>query len=207
MKICVCGWYFDDNVYSSLWRLHQKYPVFIIAHKEHDSLKDYDLPYEVVENKGMEWGAYSHYVKNVWDGDSVLFMHDDIRIKPIVIDYAISPGELVFNRLAEIEHDQAYVFQNRREDILNYGQHGRMLFLSERLLTMLKPYGLPYDDKNELYCNYGTNAAYAAFTEIQARRPGWSLLKKVYAPNLDFGYRGKFDDPKKIFQIGLEQQI
>jgi hypothetical protein len=207
MKICVCGWYFDDNLYASLWRINQKHPVFIVAHKDSEMLKSCDLPYEVIENTGLEWGAYNHYIKNVWDGDAVLFMHDDIRIKPVVVDYVISPGESVFNVLAKIEHDQAYVFQDRREDVLNYGQHGRMVFLSERLVTLLHPYGLPSDTKNEYHYNHGTNAAYAAFIEIQRKRPGWALLKKVYAPNLDFGYRGKFGDPKKVFQIGLEQRI
>lgn len=198
MKICICGWYFNDYVYSSLLIVNHKHPVFIVAHKDHESLKNYGLPYEVIENKGFEWGAYSHYIKNVWDGsDSVLFMHDDILIKSLVQQYEIRQGELVFDYLASIQHDQAYIFQDRREDVYNYGQHGRMVLLSERLLTMLKPYGLPSD----------TNTANSVFKEIQEKRPGWSLLKKVYAPNIEFGYKGKFRDPNKVFEVNAECRI
>lgn len=206
MKICVCGWYFNDDLYASLWRIQEKYPVFIVAHRDDEFLANCDLPYVVIENTGLEWGAYDYYLQNVWDGDPVLFMHDDHRLLPIMRDFELQPPEMVFDKLACIQHDQAYIFRDRREDVINYGQHGRMLFCSQRLLLLLKTRGgFPYDRGNVKYDNYGTNASRELFSEIQAQRPGWSLLTKVYAPSIDMGYRGQFADQKKIFMVNLEK--
>jgi len=218
MKICVCGWYFNEKFYASLWRVNHKYPVFIMAHKDHEMLKICDLPYMVIENKGLEWGAYNHYIKNIWDEkDSVLFMHDDMDLLPFVKNYEITPSELVFNFLSEISSDQAYIFQNRREDVLNYGRHGRMIFMSERLLFLLKKdKDLPFDHNNNGYVgegekpenvkfhNFGIMAIDEKFKEIQEQRPGWKLQQKLYFPSIDMGYRGKFGQQKKSFMSWLE---
>jgi len=218
MKIAVCGWYFHEKLYASLWRVNQKYPVFIIAHGDHELLKICDLPYMVKENKGLEWGAYNYYIKNIWDeNDSVLFMHDDMELLPFVKDYEIIPPEFVFNFLSKIECDQAYIFQTRRDEVLNFGHHGRMVFMSERLLRILKRQGdLPFDKNNEGYTgqdrkpenvkfhNYGIMAIDEKFREIQESRPGWKLLQKIYAPSIDMGYRGKFGNQKRSIMSHLE---
>jgi len=221
MKITVCGWYFDDNFYASLWKVKEKYPVFIVAHRDGDELKTFDLPYVVTENIGLEWGAYNHFLMNIWDGnDSILFMHDDIRFNPVVKNYEIMPGELVFNYLAEINFDHSYIFQNRKEEILNYGQHGRVVLISERLLHLVKKErGFAYDKENQGYLgngeksektkyhNYGINRVTEKLKEIQERRPGWKLLQKVYAPNMDMGYRGKYGAPKMAMLDALGMKI
>ncbi len=39
------------------------------------------LKYTIIENIGLEYGAYDWYIKNIWDSKSdVFFMHDDIYI-------------------------------------------------------------------------------------------------------------------------------
>lgn len=199
MRICVCGWYFDDEFYSSLWRVnhtsngHIKYPVFVIAHRDDDLLANCDLPYLIEENSGLEWGAYSQYLSKIWDGhDSVLFMHDDLKLLPLVIDNEAKPGELVFNKLAEIQFDQAYIFQNRMEDVINYGRHGRMVYFSERLLRLIK-------SRKDFPWHKGKEEVYLALKEIQTLNPEWMMLKKVYAANIDMGYEGKFGGPKEQF--------
>ena len=221
MKIAVCGWYFDEDLYASLWRLNEKYPVFIIAHREDELLKYCDLPWILTDNFGLEWGAYNHYIRYIWDGnDSVLFMHDDIKLQPIIQNYEIKPGELAFNYLSQIEYDQSYIFQNRREDVLNFGQHGRMVFMSERLLKLLKKDGdLPFDKKNSGYTgeinkpkdvefyNYGIKKVNEKFKDLQQRRPGWLLLRKVYVPSIDMGYRGKFGNQKESFMSHLGMSL
>ena len=205
MKICVCGWYFNDEFYSSLWRLNcsralggSRYPVFIIAHKDSESLGNYDLPYSVEENIGLEWGAYGQYLKKIWDGkDSVLFMHDDIKLLPLVVENEIKPGELIFDKLAKIQFDQAYVFQNRMEDVANYGRHGRMVYFSERLLRLIQ-------SKKDFPWESGKEKVYFMLKYIQEWNPDWTLFKKVYFPNVEMAYEGSFGKLKeKIINEGL----
>ena len=221
MKIVICGWYFDDDFYQSIWIVKEKYPVFIVAHRENELLDHCDLDYIVIENKGLEWGAYNHFLMKVWDGnDSVLFMHDDLKFNPIIQDYEIKPGEIVFRFLGKIQHDHAYIFQNRREEVLNFGNHGRMVIMSERLLHLIKKEnGFPFDHNNKGYTgdgekpkktefhNYGIMAVSAKLKEIQQRRPGWTLMQKVYTPNIDMGYRGKFNNQKETFLDNLSMKI
>jgi len=200
MRICVVGWYFDDELYSSLWRVNHyrgftdiKYPVFIIAHRNNDLIANCDLPCLLEENVGLEWGAYNQYLTKVWDGnDSVLFMHDDIKFLPLIIGDEIKPGELVFDKLAAIQFDHAYIFQSRMEDVVNYGRHGRMVYFSERLLRLIK-------SEKDFPWLKGKEDVYLALKKIQNINPEWSLLKKVYVPNVDMGYEGKFGKYKLQF--------
>jgi len=217
VRICVVGWYFDDDFYSSLWRVNSPhayknvtYPVFVIAHRDDEFLHNCDLPYLLQENIGLEWGAYNQYLMKIWDGnESVLFMHDDIKLLPLVTDDGVVPGELVFNKLAEIKYDHVYIFQNRIEDVLNYGMHGRMVYFSERVLRLFKSQGgFLYDGMNKGYIgegkkpddvqpyNYGIHGNNEILKKFQEINPEWSLLKKVYFPSIEMGYRGKFEKEK-----------
>lgn len=198
MRIAIAGWYFLDDFYASLWRVHEKYPVFIVAHRENNALANFDLPFIITPNEGLEWGAYNDYLMRIWSGDNVLFCHDDMEFVPVLsADYTIPQSESVFNRLADIPYDHAYVFQDRKEDVINCGKHGRMVYMSERLLKLIRSEGgFPYGKEGEDY-NQGITATHAKLEEIQARHPEWSLLQKVYFPNINMGYRGEFGKGKE----------
>jgi SAM-dependent methyltransferase len=205
VNICVCGWYLEqfDDFYMSLHRLKSRFPVHVVSNKESDYLKEIDLPYTVRENAGLEWGAYNYYLMNIWNGeDSVLFCHDDIVLNPSVVEGEILPPEYLFDRIATCGVDQAYVFGSRHEDVENYGQHGRMVFMSARFLTLAKAMGgFWYDDKNHGYTNgddadlkesfncYGYNAGIIAFHE-QAKRVGGDVHRKIYIPAFTLARRG-----------------
>ena len=107
MNICVCGWYFADDWYGSLLRLHKKFLVHIVANRDDKFLKLCELPYSLRENVGLEFGAYNHYLDNIWDGDSVVFCHDDLKFTPIGQGFKIVSGEDIFPQLADLECDQA----------------------------------------------------------------------------------------------------
>jgi len=208
MNICVAGWYFKqfDDFYLALMRISYRYPVYVVANREDDYLKIMGLPYCSRENTGLEWGAYNHYLMNIWDDESnVLFCHDDIILHPLGIDYEIHPGEKVFEKIAQLPHDQAYIFQDRRQDAVNHSMHGRMIFMSPRLLEKFKDNGgFWYDEnnwgyitgddehlKNKMDC-YGYNAAILKFHHgIKESYPELDIHNRVYMPNIEMMKRGK----------------
>lgn len=136
MKICICGWYFktDNDILSALQTLAQKYSIFIVSHRtdleSKAKLEASGLPFTMIPNVGLEWGAYDYYLKSVWDGESpVLYMHDDVKIN----DFS------EFDRIAalETECDQAYIFCDEREDRENQHRHGRMIFISKTAMRQM----------------------------------------------------------------------
>jgi hypothetical protein len=83
MQICICGWYFNEQLLGVMESINEKYPVAIIANR--DKLPDkYNFNYHVRENKGLEYGAYDYFLKNEWTGGDVLFCHDDMTILPVI---------------------------------------------------------------------------------------------------------------------------
>jgi len=112
------------------------YPVFIVSHrtsKEADEmLQASGLDYAVIPNVGLEFGCYDWYLKSVYSqqsavgsqGSAILFMHDDLDIRDF--------GE--FDRIAELTYSQSYIFQDEVEDNINQHRHGRMIYLSNRVI-------------------------------------------------------------------------
>lgn len=187
MNICVCGWYLDhyDEFYLCLHRV--KHNVHIVSNRQDEYLKMIDLPYTVRENTGLEWGAYNHYLTNVWQGGDVLFCHDDIEILPMVVNNEIKEPEFIFDQIAKLDVDQAYIFRNMQEDAENRSQHGRMIFCSEKFLKKAK--GFYFDESNDGDSeNY--NAGINAFHE-QARKIGGKVHQRAYVPSFIFGKRGQ----------------
>lgn len=205
LNICVCGWYLDeyDDFYMSLHRLHKKYPVFVVSNKASAYLETIDLPYIVRENTGLEWGAYNHYLMNVWDGEGdVLFCHDDITLNPTAVEGHIFPPEYLFDKIAELKVDQAYIFGSRHEDVENYGKHGRMVFMGRDFLQRVKDGGgFWFDNKNQGYTSgedkdlkeaygcFGYNAGINCFHD-QAARIGGNVHRKAYVPSFSLARRG-----------------
>lgn len=206
LNICVCGWYFDkfDDWYMSLHRIKEKYPVFVVCNRESDYQNIFDLPHAVRENKGLEWGAYNHYLMHHWPGkEPVLFCHDDIVLNPVVVNGEILPPEFIFDKIAEADVDQAYIFGSRAEDVENYGQHGRMVLMSEAFLKKAKDMGgFWYDAKNKGYVTgkdshlkekyecLGYNAGIISF-HSQAKAIGGNIHRKIFIPSFDLAKRGE----------------
>jgi len=76
MQICVTGWDFNESLYVSLAKT--SFNTISIMHKKGDTK---GVPFQLIPNEGLEWGAYNYFLKNHWDKKSpVLFMQDDISI-------------------------------------------------------------------------------------------------------------------------------
>lgn len=205
LNICVCGWYFEkfDSWYMNLHRIKDKYPVFVVCNRKDDYQDIFDLPHAVRENTGLEWGAYNYYLMNVWESGPVLFCHDDIVLNPVVVNGEILPPEWIFDKIANSQVDQAYIFGSRSEDVENYGQHGRMVLISENFLRSAKEMGgFWFDAKNRGYItgddahlkeNFGClgyNAGIISF-HAQAKAIGGNVLRKIFIPSFDLAKRGK----------------
>ena len=200
MNICVCGWYFFDGFYSELWKIKEKYQIFVVAHKNDPMLKIIDLPYVVIPNTGLEFGAYNHYLMNIWEGGGTLFIHDDIAVIPTVKDFEIKENKEVWDEIADLKTDQTYIFQDREDDIYNAGMHGRMFFMSERLMKWFKDCGgMWHDPLNMGYVGEGErpahvmgwNMAINVFNERLAHSH-MDVRSKLYISSLALGRRGKF---------------
>jgi predicted SAM-dependent methyltransferase len=206
MSICVCGWYFEkfDPWYASLHRVKEQFPVFVVCNRDSDFTKVFDLPFTIRENNGLEFGAYNHFLMHHWpDKGGVLFCHDDIVLNPVVVNGEVLPPEWIFKKIAQTTVDQAYIFGSRAEDVENYGQHGRMIYCSEKFLTQAKKMGgFWYDERNHGYTSgqdsklketfdcMGYNAAIISFN-AQAQTIGGDVHRKIFIPAFDLAKRGQ----------------
>jgi len=142
MKICISGWYFCDPekrvpeeeinaFYALMLEVHKKYPVFIASHFKSDFLEKSKLPYGITPIWGLEYGSYDWYLKNEWDYTSdILFMHDDERVA----------GIEVFDQIAALDCDQAFIFEDEAESRANGRQHGRGIYCSQKFLLFILSY-------------------------------------------------------------------
>ena len=205
MQICVCGWYYFPKLMPILKRVHEttEHDVFIVAHRENAWLEEFD--HYIRENKGVEYGAYDWFLKNQWDRESPVFlMHDDVNILPIMRNYEIVSPLGVFNSISEIEYDLAYVFKNVTDERVNYGVHGRGIFMSPRFIMHLLIYnkGLWWDKNNDghiagptpEHCHHFNEADYRFRTfwrDMQEKGIDMKVGMPVYIPAFDAAYRGR----------------
>jgi len=166
----------------------------VIAHRAgHTS----GLPCVSRENIGLEWGAYSFFLKHHWDGKSdVLFMHDDTELR---LEF--------LSEMSSVPHDLAFVFENE-QDFQDFYTHGRVFFASARFLGIARSQeGIWYDrgnqgfttdrartDKTPAGCQ-DHNAGIRAFTsqaeEIGKRYPSFSVNRPFFSENIRYGIRGQ----------------
>lgn len=181
MKICVCGWYYYPEFYRCLEEVHHIYPVTVIAHRPNTIS---NLPTVERENAGLEWGAYNHYLMNVWNGDSVLFTHDDT----IIIDTN------VFDKISKLTLDCTFIFRDTQEAEANIYIHGRAVLMSERYLLFCKESGGFWYDKE----NHGENYREDGSHNEGSRKMHDFIYKHINIFDLNFatyqeyftGYRG-----------------
>ena len=122
----------NPKVLEDLKKVNEKYPVFVVSHRTSkeadDVLKASGLDYVIIPNIGLEFGSYDFFIKVKWNQSSpVLFMHDDVDIQ----DFA------EFDQIAELACDHAYVFQDKIEEDINQHRHGRMIYLSGRIIEKM----------------------------------------------------------------------
>lgn len=145
MRICVAGWHGNKMFYDFLEMV--PYGVTVINHKEDNdclSLLKVNVP-----NIGLEFGCYDYYLKNIWKGGNVLFIHDDTDIK--------SPG--VLDSIFKLKHDCAYLFRDKAEEKANGGKHGRAIYCSDRFLRFIKDFKCSciwLEEKEDVHHNKGT---------------------------------------------------
>jgi len=121
-----------------------KNDIFIVAHKKNDLLNDFD--HKIIDNVGLEFGAYDWYIKNKWDKKSnILLMHDDI---------SINNSNVINNIFIKCKDlDQSYIFNNLDECERNGWKHGRCIYLSPKMTKWLlsNHNGIWYDKDNKGY--------------------------------------------------------
>lgn len=137
MQICVCGWYYFPKFFDKLTlAVKQGYDVVVIRHRFGDTK---GVRFVDRENTGLEWGAYSYFLKHLWDGETnVLFTQDDNEVN----------RDDFWNWCSSIGEDICCLFNNPREAAYNSYAHGRMLFTSGKFLKAAKAEGGFWYDKN-----------------------------------------------------------
>ncbi|MHA2085384.1 MAG: hypothetical protein ACXABD_16635 [Candidatus Thorarchaeota archaeon] len=132
MNICVVGWYWHKKFLQAL--AQSGLQVDIVNHS--NMIRFFSCPnicVHMVDNIGLEWGAYNYYLQHIWDGLSpVLFTHDDTNIIDIKVFKNIA-DECIMREI-----DQAYIFRDKGEEIANGRIHGRGWYASKRYLEILK---------------------------------------------------------------------
>lgn len=222
MQICVCGWYFRPDFYKLLREINEKYPVTVVANQL--PRDDVDKGFFMIpegrgrgiilpdrkdalwlnrKNIGLEWGAYDYFLKNLWDGESsVLFMHDDVRVWPVIQDYQVIEPIKVFDVISKFLYGQVYLFRTLQQAIDNYYIHGRAFFCSAQFLKRLLKdnNGFWFDENNTghisgptpKHCKHYNEADYRFAKYIKSVKDMGDVGDHVVLPALDCARRGKF---------------
>jgi hypothetical protein len=146
-KICIVGWHFFDKFYKKIEK--SSVDTHIVAHRYNSILDRRNLNYSVVQNVGLEFGAYDWYIKNVWDKKSgVLFMHDDVFIEKT----------FDLNNFFKLCGDADYVMFRNGSKVSG---GGRCIYLSGKMISLLvKKYDGIWFDKNDRGYIWGEQGFY-----------------------------------------------
>lgn len=211
MKICVCGWYYMESIMRDLKEVNETYPVFIVAHQYDQKLEGFK--WRERENIGLEWGAYDWYLKNQWDGKSdILFMHDDVRMRPTFDAYDSIPVTMIFGAIERLanEYDQVYIFRSQDERKENNKLHGRAFLATAKLLQyLLDNEGGIWNDVDNTghtmgptpeWCKHYNEADYKfrdTLLKIDSLGTGMSVNNSIILPSFDCARRGKFEEERQ----------
>ncbi len=137
IKICIVGWYYFKDIYTQLFK--SKLSIHVVAHRYNKILDELKLDFTLIDNIGLEYGAYDWYIKNIWDEKSdVFFMHDDIKI--IDFDDFISSN---YDKMKKNKIGHGVIGRKK-----NTGE--RFFYMSSKLIKILKTEynGIWYDQEN-----------------------------------------------------------
>jgi hypothetical protein len=186
MKICMVGWYYNAELIELMEIINKYHKVDIVAHRDgkHGSLDSI-----LVENIGLEFHCYNTYINNIWDGESdILFMHDDIEMGPVVVNYEIIPPINIFNKISNLNIDQGYIFHDEADAHWNDYKHGRMIFMSGSLIKHIKNNfgGIWFDSTNTGFTIKGPyNAGIINFNETMLKlQDNYDTCNIVYCPSI-----------------------
>lgn len=188
MQICIAGWYYRPRFLDAVKA--SGYPTFVVQHREGDRR---GLPGELYENLGLEFGAYRQYVNNHWDWESdVLFIHDDAEVMDARAFRDIET-------LNAIGVDQAYIFEDEQNEMINGGAHGRAIWMRGSVLRKIA------DDFPADMTNQGTNVGLVAQRGILAfheRIKNLTANTAVIAivPSLRFAHRGRLHTEMFVYR-------
>ena len=137
ISICVVGWYYFPKFYKQLRDSHLD--VHIVAHRYNNVLDKYKLNYIVIENIGLEYGAYNYYINNIWNQQSdVFFMHDDVEFEKF--DKTLS---FAYKKIIKKKRHHVSIVPGK-----NVGQGERFFYMSKKIMKiMVKDYGGVWYDK------------------------------------------------------------
>jgi len=198
MQICVCGWWYFPEYYDALLEAVKRgYHTVVVKHRDGETN---GLPFVNKDNIGLEWGAYSYYIDEIWDGESdVLFTQDDVKVKDASF----------FDWASKITEDVCSIFHNNADARYNGEAHGRMIFMSSRfLLGAQKLGGFWYDKGNHGFIAKGNyrsetpppgsshhNAGIHNFLKLvpRVRKESPEIKRRTFlcSPKIVLGRRGK----------------
>ena len=206
MMICVCGWYYYPDLLGILDQVvrERKHKVWIVAHRYNPILENYSIDYVIRANRGVEYGAYDYFIKNLWDYKSkVLFMHDDVEIQPIMRDYKMLPKTALFDSLEKVEVDLGYIFEGAFDELRNFGIHGRGILMSPKCIQYLLDHndGIWWDKNNDghiagptpEHCKHFNEADYQMrrwWEDMNEKGTDMVLGKALHAPSFHADIRG-----------------
>jgi len=158
MEICVAGWYFEKALFPVLAGVADAHPTWFLCDSRRvenqrlafaETVIKSGIRYCVQPFAGLEWAKYDHFIKNIWRGGAVLFMHDDIRIG----------DPAFFDAVAATDADQAYLFQDEAKGGQNQHFHGRGIFCSAKFIRLMLDFGCDCaqaEDHADHHHNIGT---------------------------------------------------
>jgi hypothetical protein len=193
MNICVSAYYFWSDWLHELSKLNNGSNVVVVSEKKGmvvEGLRVEHFPY------GIDTGSFDYFVKHCYDfKEGVVFCHDD------TIPYG--DVSIFLRKLYDAKVDHAYVFNLEIEAKRNAYHHGRMLFMSPRMIrAFVDDYGgLPYDPKNisnisVLQCckpyNYGIDELHRIALEI-GKKYGYSVHNNFTSSDVYLAKRGDLE--------------
>jgi len=173
MIICVCGWYFNPEVYAMLEKL--PFTVYVIGNGGIQA--GIDEKYPAIEfltrpNIGLEFGAYQYFLSRIaFLEDGVLFIHDDISVS--------DPS--VFSRIRDLQGeniDQTFLFSDEANAVANQNFHGRAFYCSARFLRAMLGYVCSCRQSHDHVDMHHNRHCSQACAE-EARSTGWDASQII----------------------------
>ena len=132
-------------------------------------------------------------------------MHDDVNIRPRMVNYEIVSTATQFDKIADIDHDISYVFKSVMEEQENAAVHGRGIYMKPKFIQWLLDTndGIWWDENNDghimgptpEHCEHFNHADYVLrdyFRTAQRNGADWKSGTTII-PAFDHANRGRYD--------------
>jgi hypothetical protein len=162
----------------------------VIKHREGECC---GIPSILYDNYGLEWGAYRSYVEHHWDGSSdVLFTHDDVEVTD-------SKAFKQVESLREMGVEQAYLFHDEYDEMVNGAAHGRGVWISGPTIAKLAN-DFPADLTNTgvNIGRFAQNGIFAFHKKIMSMGSNTGVVAIV--PQFRFAFRGRIHEEMVVYR-------